>query len=72
MHGEYHVMLLVVDYRDKDPNEIKFSILDQNYVDARNLNFRNIDSKFLELAQKFWRNENQHAKNILMWKIQRK
>jgi len=72
MHGEYHVMLLIVDHRDLDPAKIRFSILDQGYVDERNLKFMDLDKKFVELAQIFWYSKNQHAKNILMWKVKRK
>lgn len=70
MHGEYHVMLLVVDNRN--PCDIKYSILDQGYVGEKNLDFENLDSKFIELAKRFWRNKNQNAKITYMWKIQNK
>ena len=74
MHGEYHVMLLLVNF-SKLKNPI-FSILDQGYVDdginSRNIPFSNLDKTFLTLAQAFWENRNKHAKNILLWKIQRK
>jgi hypothetical protein len=74
MHGEYHVMLLVVNFMN--PNNPTFSILDQGYVDrgssSRNISFAKIDKTFLSLAQAFWKNKHKHAKNILLWKIQRK
>ncbi|KZS38924.1 hypothetical protein AWE51_15190 [Aquimarina aggregata] len=70
MHGEYHVMLLLMDNRN--PCNRKYSILDQGYVRELDLDFDSIDEKFLELAVRFWNNKNQHAKNILMWKMQQK
>ncbi|WP_055448136.1 hypothetical protein [Lacinutrix mariniflava] len=74
MHGEYHVMLLVINMMN--PKNPTFSILDQGYVDrgssSRNIPFSKLDETFLILAQAFWKNKNKHAKNILLWKIQRK
>lgn len=70
MHGEYHVMTLLID--NNNPCKIIYSILDQGYVDERSLDFEDIDTKFLNLAQKFWKNKNQNAKIIYMWKIKQK
>ena len=63
-------MTLLIDNRN--PCKIKFSILDQDYVDERELDFNKIDDKFVELAQKFWKNKNQNAKLIYMLKIKKK
>jgi hypothetical protein len=70
MHGEYHVLTLLIN--NINPCKVTYSILDQGYVGEKNLDFEAIDSKFLELLQKFWSNKPKHAKNILMWKIKTK
>ena len=74
MHGDYHVMLLLINYTD--PKEPTFRILDQGYVDSgsnsRFIEFAKMDSVFLIIAEAFWESKNKHAKNILLWRIQRK
>lgn len=70
MHGEYHVMTLLIN--NTNPCKPLFSILDQGYIDVRNLNFNILENKFVELAQKFWKNKNQNAKIIYLWKIRQK
>jgi hypothetical protein len=70
MHGQYHVMLLVIDHRDLC--DIKYSILDQGYItDKVNMDISTLDDTFLELMKKFWNNKKQNAKYILLWKIKK-
>ncbi|MCF6350193.1 MAG: hypothetical protein L3J23_04065 [Flavobacteriaceae bacterium] len=72
MHGEYHVMLLLINFSNL--NNPTFSILDQGYVDqgnSRNLDFNKIDDTFLTLSKTFWGNKPKYAKNILLWKIKK-
>jgi len=70
MHGEYHVMTLLVNFND--PCNAKFSILDQGYVNEENISFDQIDLKFLLLEQKFWSSKPKHSKDIKLWKIKKK
>ena len=67
LHGQYHVMLLFVNYTD--PENPKFSILDQGYKHEVNIDLDEIDNIFLGFAQSFWASKNQNAKYILLWKI---
>lgn len=52
LHGQYHVMLLFVNYTD--PENPKFSILDQGYKHEVNIDLDEIDNIFLGFAQSFW------------------
>lgn len=70
MHGEYHVMVLVINYLD--PCNVTFSILDQGYVNSENQSFKQVDLIFLLLEQKLWSNKPKHAKDIQLWKIKRR
>jgi len=67
MHGQYHVMLLFVNYTD--PEKPKFSILDQGYKQEINIDLKEIDNVFLGYTQEFWASKNKNAKYILLWKI---
>lgn len=69
MHGEYHVMTLLVD--NQHPCNIIYHLLDQGYINEEDLPFKDIDDKFLSLAQKFWTNKNRNAKIIQMYKIKK-
>lgn len=79
MHGEVHVMLLLVD--NTNPCDKKFRILDQGFIGRDYQNFvslETIDDDFLQLAKRLWNLKlnggisiKQYAKEILMWKIQR-
>lgn len=70
MHGEYHVMTLYINYNN--PCNVKFSILDQGYVNNENVDFDKIDDELLMLEKRFWKNKPHHSKDIKLWKIQKK